>query len=72
MHTVFCVALEYITGERLFLTFGGRTSVSDILTVINEESHEQMCKILGMSFLSNPTKKGLQKQISDWKKHFDA
>ena len=72
MYTAFCVALEYITGQREYITFGSRTTVDDILTVINEESHEQMCKILGMSFLSNPTKKGLQKQISDWKKHFDA
>lgn len=72
MHTVFCVALEYITGQREYLVFGNRSTVGDILTVLDEESHEQTCKLLGMSFLSNTTKKGLQKQISDWKKHFDA
>lgn len=72
MHSTFCVAIEYLGGEKLFLTFGENTPIKDILEVIKEETHDQMTKILGMTFLQNKTKKGLQKQISDWKKHFTS
>ena len=72
MHKVFCIALQDITGVRTFITFGGNTPVNDIMDVIEEETKANPgTKILGMSFLSNPNKKNLRKQISDWKNHFD-
>ena len=72
MHKAFCIALQDITGVRTFITFGGNTPVNDIMDVIEEETKANPgTKILGMSFLSNPNKKNLRKQISDWKKHFD-
>ncbi len=72
MYRAFCVALEYITGQREYITFGKHTTVDDILTVIKEETHDQMTRVLGMSLIEGTSKKGLQKAISEWKKHFDA
>ena len=72
MYRVFCVALEYITKDRMFLTFGKNASINDVMEVIMEESHDQMTRVLGMSLIESTSKKGLQKSISEWKKHFDA
>jgi len=72
MLRVLCVALQSITGQWTYLTFGPRTTINDVMIVIDEECHEQLTRLRGMSLLSAPDEDGLRNAISAWKNHFDA
>lgn len=72
MYRSFCIALEDSDKAKSYITFGQRSTVSDIIDILDDELDGSDKVICGMSFFQEEDQQSLDKLIKGWRRKIES